>query len=102
MEKRTRTHGFADLKAASADAAKLQRTKTSARDAAALGMDSEAVVRVIQALRYPGDFDKCATAHHDPTRWRESDQSMVDVRRLYLKVTTDETGTFLLASFKAT
>lgn len=100
MEKRTRSYDLAVLKAAFADATTLRRTKTSARDAAALGMDGEAVVRVIQALRYPGDFDKSATAHHDPTRWHDSYKPAVDGRRLYLKFTTDATGTFLLTSFK--
>ena len=58
MEKRRCTHDLAAIKAAFSSGAVLRRTKTSARDAAALGMDSEAVVAVIQALNYPRDFEK--------------------------------------------
>ena len=69
-------------------------------DAAALGVDSEDVVAVIQRLAYPGDFEKSATAHHDPRQWHDSYKPMVEGRRLYLKFTVDETGAFLLTSFK--
>jgi len=58
------------------------------------------VVAVIQALIYPRDFEKSATAHHDPRQWHDSYKPMVDGRLLYLKFTLDETGEFLLTSFK--
>jgi hypothetical protein len=100
MEKKRCSHELAAIKAAFSSAATLKRTKTSARDAAALGMDSEAVVAVIQALIYPRDFDKSATAHHDSRQWHDSYKPQVGGRTLYLKFTLDETGGFLLTSFK--
>jgi hypothetical protein len=63
-------------------------------------MDAASVIAVIQALRYPADFDKSATAHHDPRRWHDSYKPTVDGRVLYLKFTVDDEGQFLLTSFK--
>ena len=63
-------------------------------------MDAEAVVAVNQALIYPRDFEKSATAHHDSRQWHDSYKPMVGGRLLYLKFTLDETGEFLLTSFK--
>jgi hypothetical protein len=100
MEKKRCTHDLAASKTAFSGGATLRRTKTSARDAAALGMDGEAVVAVIQALIYPRDFEKSATAHHDPRQWHDSYKPMVGGHLLYLKFTLDETGEFLLTSFK--
>ncbi len=100
MEKKRCTHDLAAIKAAFSSGATLKRTKTSARDAGALGMDAEAVVAVIQALIYPRDFEKSATAHHDSRQWHDSYKTMVGGRLLYLKFTLDETGEFLLTSFK--
>jgi nitrogen fixation protein FixH len=99
-EKRRLTHDLAAIKAAFASAATLNRTMTSARDAAALGMDADEVVRVIQSLRYPADFDKSATAHHDVRQWHDSYKPVVDGATLYLKFTLDDEGKFLLTSFK--
>jgi hypothetical protein len=78
----------------------VNRTKVAARDASALGMDAAAVVAVIQALQYPADFDKSATAHHNPQQWHDSYKPVVDQRTLYLKFTVDDEGKFLLTSFK--
>jgi hypothetical protein len=50
----------------------LNRTKVATWDASALGMDAAVVVAAIQALRYPADFDKSATAHHNPQQWQDS------------------------------
>ena len=99
-EKRRSTHDLSAIKAAFATTASLNRTKVSTRDAAALGMDAAAVVAVIQALQYPADFDKSATAHHNPQQWHDSYKPMVDQRTLYLKFTLDDEGKFLLTSFK--
>jgi hypothetical protein len=92
-EKRRLTHDLA--KAAFASPATLNRTKVATRDASALGMDAAAVVAVIQALQYPADFDKSATAHHSPQQWHDSYKAIVD-----LKFTIDDEGKFLLTSFK--
>jgi len=40
------------------------------------------------------------TAHHNPRQWHDSYKPVVDGRTLYLKFTLDETGGFLLTSFK--
>lgn len=78
----------------------LRRTMVAARDAAALGMDAAAVVSVIQALRYPADFDKSATAHHNLKQWHDSYKPKVSGRVLYLKFTVDDEDAYLLTSFK--
>ena len=100
MEKKRCTHDLAAIKAAFADPARLNRTKVAARDAATLGMDAAAVVAVIQALRYPPDFEKSATAHHDAQIWHDSYKPTVAGRLLYVKFTIDDQGKFLLTSFK--
>ncbi|MEO8926509.1 MAG: type II toxin-antitoxin system MqsR family toxin [Caulobacteraceae bacterium] len=99
-EKRRLTHDLVAIKVALVSVATLNRTLVSARDAAALGIDAAAVVTVIQALRYPADFDKSATAHWDPRRWHDSYKPTVNGRVLYLKFTVDDEGKFLLTSFK--
>jgi hypothetical protein len=99
-EKRRLTHDLAAIKAAFKSPSTLNRTLVSARDAAALGMDAADVVKVIQALRYPADFDKSATAHHNPRQWHDSYKTVSGDRRLYLKFTIDDEGRFLLTSFK--
>ena len=99
-EKRRRTHDLAAIQAAFVSADTLNRTRVSARDAGALGMDAAMVIEVIQALRYPTDFEKSATAHHDPRRWHDSYKPVVGGRTLYLKFTIDDEGKFLLTSFK--
>lgn len=99
MEKRTRTYSLADIAVAFANPASLNRTKVAIRGAAALGMDSAAVVAVIQGLQAT-DFDKSATAYHDHTKWHDSYKPTVSGRRLYLKFTLDDDGRLLLTSFK--
>jgi len=98
--KRRFTHDIVAIKAAFVSPATLNRTKVATRDAAALGMDATAVVAVIQALQYPADFDKSATAHHNPKQWHDSYKPIVNQRALYLKFTVDDEGKFLLTSFK--
>ncbi len=99
-EKRRFTHDLAGIKSAFTSPATLNRTKVATRDAAALGMDAAAVIAVIQALQYPADFDKSATAHHNPRQWHDSYKPVLDQRTLYLKFTVDDEGKFLLTSFK--
>lgn len=99
-EKRRRTHDLVAIQAAFASPETLNRTKVSVRDAAALGMDAAMVVAVIQALRYPADFEKSSTAHHNPRQWHDSYKLVIDGRTLYLKFTTDDEGKLLLTSFK--
>ena len=98
--KRRPTFDLAAVKAAFARPATLNRTKVAARDAAALGLNSEAVVEVIQGLQHPRDFDKSATAHYDPRQWHDSYKALVGGVRIYVKFTVDDEGKFLLTSFK--
>lgn len=98
--KQKATHPLTAIKAAFANPAVLNRTKVALRDALALGMDAQAVVAVIQALEYPADFDKSATAHHNPRQWHDSYITTVGGKTLYLKFTTDDQGQYLLTSFK--
>jgi hypothetical protein len=100
MEKKRCSHGPRRHQGGLLKRCNAQANQTSARDAAALGMDSEAVVGVIQALVYPCDFEKSATAHYDSRQWQDSYKPVVEGRTFYLKFTLDETGAFLLTSFK--
>ncbi len=100
MEKRRCTHDLKAIQKAFIHPLGLNRTKVAARDAAALGMDVDAVVAVIQALRYPANFDKSATAHHGVKQWHDSYKLRLEGRSLYLKFTTDEQNKYLLTSFK--
>src|SRR3546814_5760070 len=100
MEERRGTHVLAAIKAALASAGTLNRTKVAAGDESSLGMEAEAVVAVIQALRYPADFDKSARSHHDAQRRHDSYKPLLGQCRLYLKFTVDDEGRYLLTSFK--
>jgi motility quorum-sensing regulator/GCU-specific mRNA interferase toxin len=99
-EKRRPTHDLTAIKVAFASASTLRRTRVSANEAAALGMDAAAVVAVIQRIQHPRDFDKSATAHHNPRQWHDSYKPIVGGVRLYIKFTVDDEGKFLLTSFK--
>jgi hypothetical protein len=100
VEKRRLTHDLVAIKTAFANPATLNRTKVATSDASLLGMDSAAVVAVIQALQYPADFDKSAPAHHNPRQWHDSYKPVVGQMNLFLKFTIDDEGKFLLTSFK--
>lgn len=81
MDKLRATHDLTAIKAAFTDGATLNRTKVAARGAALLGMDSAAVIAVIQGLRYPADFEKSATAHHDSRHTTIHDNGMTVTSR---------------------
>ena len=99
MERRVRSYPLADIKAAFANSATLNRTKVSIRDAARMGMAGGAVAAVVQGLQ-AREFDKSATGHHDHTKWHDSYKPTVGGRPLYLKFTLDDQGKLLLTSFK--
>jgi motility quorum-sensing regulator / GCU-specific mRNA interferase toxin len=94
------THPLDAIKSAFARPTTINRTRVAARDAAALGMDTSAVVAVIQALDYPADFVKSDPAHNDHTKWHDTYKPTVNGQILYLKFTTDDQGRYLLTSFK--
>ncbi len=99
-ETRRLTHDLAAIQAALASPAPLNLAKVATRDASALGMDAAAGVAVIEALQCPADFDKSATAHHNPRQWHDSCKPVVGQRTLCLKFTVDDEGRFLLTSFR--
>jgi len=94
------THPLDAIKSAFAQPTTINRTKVAARDAATLGMDTAAVVAVIQALEYPADFVKSDPAHNDHTKWHDTYKPTVNGQILYLKFTTDDQGRYLLTNFK--
>jgi hypothetical protein len=94
------THPLDAIKSAFSQPTAVNRTRVAARDAAALGLDTAAVIAVIQALDYPADFVKSEPAHHDHTKWHDTYKPTVNGQILYLKFTTDDQGRYLLTSFK--
>lgn len=87
------------VKAAFADAARLNRTMSAAEGAKALGMDEQAVVEVIARLTAQ-DFDKSMPSDFDPAIRQDVYKPVVDGRELYVKFTRDWQGGLLLISFK--
>ncbi len=99
MEKKKPSYRLADLKAAFADPATLNRSFVSKQGADALGMDDVAVVGVMQGLT-AGDFEKSMTAYADHSLWQDVYRPDVAGRPLYVKVTRDAQGALFLLSFK--
>lgn len=99
MEKRKPHFPLADIKAAFADPARLNRTYSSKQGADALRMDDEAVVAVIQALT-AADFEKSMTSHASSRIWQDVYRPTVGAKDLYVKFTLDAPGALLLVSFK--
>lgn len=99
IEKRKPHYRLADIKAAFADPATLNRTTSSKSGATALGMSDGDVVAVVQALR-PADFDKAMTSYADRTVWQDVYKPAPAGRGLYVKFTLDARKALLLISFK--
>jgi motility quorum-sensing regulator / GCU-specific mRNA interferase toxin len=100
MERRKREYPLGDIKAAFGDPARFNRTFSSKQGADALGMDDEAVVAVIQALK-GSDFEKSMTSSADHKVWQDVYKpTTADGRALYVKFTLDERKELLLISFK--
>jgi motility quorum-sensing regulator / GCU-specific mRNA interferase toxin len=99
MEKSKQTYLLADIKAAFADKAKLNRTYSSKEGAHDLAMTDDDVVAIIQALELP-DFDKSMTSYGDHTIWQDVYKPTRNGRELYVKFTRDAKGQLLLISFK--
>jgi motility quorum-sensing regulator/GCU-specific mRNA interferase toxin len=101
MEKRRPHYSLDAIRAAFADAEKLNRTVTAEEGAADLGMDDLDVVAVIQALSH-ADFDKSMTSIADHTVWQDVYKPTVAERTVYVKFTLDDHKEYLLISFKET
>jgi motility quorum-sensing regulator / GCU-specific mRNA interferase toxin len=70
MEKRRPHYLLRDIKMAFADPAKLNRSFASKQGADDLGMNDQAVIATIQALRAT-DFDKSMTSYANPRIWQD-------------------------------
>jgi motility quorum-sensing regulator/GCU-specific mRNA interferase toxin len=92
-------YALADIKAAFADAATLNRSFVSKQGADDLGMDDSAVVAVIQSLTL-SDFDKSMTSYADHKVWQDVYKPNTEKRTLYVKFTLDARQTLFLISFK--
>ncbi len=99
MEKRKPHYALADIKAAFADPATLNRSFVSKQGADALGVDDAAVVAVMQALA-AADFEKSMTSHADHRVWQDVYKPKAVSTELYVKVTLDARQALFLISFK--
>jgi motility quorum-sensing regulator/GCU-specific mRNA interferase toxin len=87
------------VKAAFADATRMNRTMTAASGADDLGLDEQAVVEVIACLT-ARDFDKSMPSEINPAIWQDVYKPVAGGRDLYVKFTLDARGELLLISFK--
>jgi motility quorum-sensing regulator/GCU-specific mRNA interferase toxin len=99
MEKLKQHYALADVKAAFADPACLNRSFVSKQGADDLGMDDPEVVAVIQTLTL-GDFEKSITSQADHKIWQDVYKPNVAGRTLYVKFTLDAQAALFLISFK--
>ena len=99
MEKSKPHYALSTIKAAFADPTKLNRSFVSKQGADELGMDDDAVVAIIQALK-SADFEKSMTSHADHKVWQDVYKQRVGNETLYVKFTLDARQTLLLISFK--
>jgi motility quorum-sensing regulator/GCU-specific mRNA interferase toxin len=99
VEKRKPHYALADLKAAFADPARLNRSFMSKQGADALGMDNAAVVATIQAL-VVANFEKSMTSHADHRIWQDVYRPKAGGTDLYVKFTVDAQNALFLISFK--
>ncbi|MDX2143918.1 MAG: type II toxin-antitoxin system MqsR family toxin [Rhodospirillaceae bacterium] len=99
MEKRKPHYPLAEIKAAFADPATLNRSYVSKMGADALGLDDDGVVAVIQALTRK-DFDKSMTSNVDHRVWQDVYRPLFEGRQLYVKFTVDARNACYLISFK--
>ncbi len=99
MEKRKPHYALADVKAAFADPAALNRSFVSKQGADALGMDDTAVVATIQAM-VMADFEKSMTSLADHRVWQDLYRPKSAGTELYVKITLDSQKALFLISFK--
>jgi motility quorum-sensing regulator/GCU-specific mRNA interferase toxin len=92
-------YALADIKAAFADPATLNRSFVSRQGADDLDMDDSAVVSVIQALTL-SDFDKSMTSYADHKIWQDVYKPTVRRHTIYVKFTLDARQALFLISFK--
>jgi motility quorum-sensing regulator / GCU-specific mRNA interferase toxin len=99
VEKLKPHFSLADIKAAFADPASLNRSFASKQGADALKMDDEAVVAMIQALT-GADFEKSMTSYANSRVWQDVYRPKAGGTELYVKFTLDAMNALFLISFK--
>ena len=99
MEKLKQHYALADIKAAFADPASLNRSHVSRQGADDLDVDDGEVVAVIQALTL-SDFEKSMTSISDHRVWQDVYKPIHGGRTLYVKFTIDARQALFLISFK--
>jgi motility quorum-sensing regulator / GCU-specific mRNA interferase toxin len=87
------------IKAAFADATRMNRTMSAAHGGEDLGMDEQPVVDVIAGLT-ARDFDKSMPSDINPAIWQDVYKPAIEGRGLYVKFTLDMRGELLLIGFK--
>jgi motility quorum-sensing regulator / GCU-specific mRNA interferase toxin len=99
MEKLKPHFRLATIKAAFADASRLNRSFVSKQGADDLEMDDDTVVALIQGLRN-ADFEKSMTSIADHRVWQDVYKPSVGKLTLYVKFTVDARQELFLISFK--
>lgn len=79
------------------EAGKVRATFTALTGGAALGLDFEGMVSIVEALT-PQDFYKSMTTHSDHRIWQDVYRPMTVVGEVYLKLTVIDD--VLIVSFK--
>ncbi len=92
-------HALKAVKAAFADAGRINRTMAATKGAEDLGMDEQAVVDAIAGL-VADDFEKSMRSDREHTIWQDVYKPVIAGRELYVKFTLDTEGELLLISFK--
>jgi motility quorum-sensing regulator/GCU-specific mRNA interferase toxin len=96
MEKQT-PHCKLSVVKALVDAGRVRSTFTALTGGAALGLDFEGMVSILQALT-PQDFYKSMTTHSDHRVWQDVYRPTTIVGEVYLKLTV--INDVLIVSFK--
>jgi motility quorum-sensing regulator / GCU-specific mRNA interferase toxin len=99
MSRRRRCYPLKTVKAAFANANRINRTMTATTGADDLGRDEFAVMDVIAGLT-ARDFEKSMPSDVDPEIWQDVCKPEIQGRELYVKFTLDSRGEPLLISFK--
>lgn len=96
MEKRT-PHCKLSVVKTLVEAGQVRATVTALAGGAALGLDFEGMVSIVEALT-PQDFYKSMTTHSDHRIWQDVYRPMTIVGEVYLKLTVIDD--VLIVSFK--
>lgn len=96
MEKHT-PHSKLHIVKQMIDAGCVRSTRTALRDAAALGMDFNDMIDVVQLLT-PKDFHKSMTTYNDHKVWQDVYKTNTTHGEVYLKITVIDD--VLIVSFK--